>query len=100
MGRIGAPASSRQGVIGREHAADEGDRRESAGPVVADTVDIPPDIAIVADGGGEIQAFGQVGRTACLAPGVRVLLACLDVVDDRASLSGPIDSRMSILHDI
>ncbi len=47
--RIGRAAAARKGVIGREHAADEGDDGDAIFAVVAQRVDIPPSIAVFGD---------------------------------------------------
>ena len=42
---IGRAAAPRPGVVGREHAADEGDQGEALRLVVAQRIDVPPGIA-------------------------------------------------------
>ena len=47
--RAGAAAPTRPPIIGREDAADEGDHRHAVALIVADGVEIPPDIAARGD---------------------------------------------------
>ncbi len=47
--RVGGAVSSGEAVIGREDAAEEGDQGDAVGAIVAERVDIPPDIAVRRD---------------------------------------------------
>jgi hypothetical protein len=76
------PAGTR--VIGREHAADEGDHGDAVPAVGGEAVDIPPDIAIPRHRPEKIEPLGETVPK---------------IVDDPL-LSGSIDFSMSLLHDI
>ena len=58
--RIAAAAPPRPGVVGREHAAEERDQRDAVRAVVAERVDIPPDIAAVRRGYREVRSCSRL----------------------------------------
>ena len=64
--RIAGAEAARPGVIGREHAADEGDQRDAVLAVVADGIDIPPDIALVRD--GRVETWSAITADAANRP--------------------------------
>ena len=54
--RVGGPPPPRPRVVRRKHAADEGDQRQPTRAVIAQRIDIPPDIAVRRRGYREVRS--------------------------------------------
>lgn len=59
-------AAARPGVVGRKNAADEGDQRDRRAAIVADSVEVPPDIATGRD--FHVEARSETRRRAASCP--------------------------------